>query len=103
MEGGVSIGKGWMAGGARMEEVRQRRKEEAGRAEERVGPSNEAEEERAHSSDLKTIRVVYLERTIGKAVFDPTGRKQYKITEATPNQLKLGEGGYDDELSLIHI
>ena len=60
MEGGGSIGKGWMAGGTGMEEMRQGRKEEARqsakeeekqagrkpgrRKKERVGPSNESEQ-----------------------------------------------------------
>ena len=37
MEGGGPIGKGWMARGTGMEEVRQGRRKEEG-----VGPSNEA-------------------------------------------------------------
>ena len=86
-----------------MEEVSQGRKEEAsqtgrkrkGRREEaRQGggrkrgsaPRTKLKSRGCNSSDLKTI--LY---NIGKAVFDEAGGKQH-ITEAAPNELKLGEG-----------
>ena len=38
---------------------------------------------------MKTI--LYYYRSIGKAVFDKAGGQQHNITEAAPNELKLGE------------
>ena len=82
---------------ARQEEARQRgrqrkRKEEANQGGGRNRGSalrTELKSRGCNSSDLKTI--LYYYRSIGKAVFDKAGGQQHNITEAAPNELKLGE------------
>ena len=99
MEDGRGRGREGRRKQPRAEKVRQGKNEEArqsgrkGRKERQGGerkrgsaPRTKLKSRGCNSSDLKTI--LY---NIGKAVFDEAGGKQH-ITEAAPNELKLGEG-----------